>query len=757
VPSRRSRINQAVALHRQAAATTAAAAAALDAYVPQSDAEADQRELAERLRELTPRLAPGWLGASLARSVMPEGGRHRPAFVRIGSAQPLDDVTYPVVVPLVGTGHLAFDADARDPRVAGALRALLLRVLAAAPPGSLQVRAVDPAGALQPFSPLAESGLMPPPVTDHAGLRAVLAEAEHIVRPRRAFLIVITSFPELTEPADLARVTALAQVGPRAGVHMVVAGWPPPPLTAETAQAPLPSSTQVTLYNPHAVVTDESGATLAERVFLAPDPPPNLIAEVCGQVAARAEVQDKVDLTDVLPDPAEGLWTGDAADELAVTVGLAGDAPLLLRFNEMTPHWMVGGRSGSGKTAFLTTVLYGLSIRYAPAQLAIHLVGLGEGASFADFMPSERDPSWLPHVRTVGVEADREYGVSVLRELHAEMNRRMKDGTKLPRVLCVLEEFQLLLATEQLESLARKGRSYGIHLILSSGSIHGVEGLHTQIPVRVALPGGDDVLDASNDSAAGLPLGTAVVNTAGGLGGPRGATRGHEKVIRFPDPHADQPTLTALRRHLWKQRPADGKPPTIFEGYAHYRLADDPAYQELKPGAERRAMLLGRVVDARLSTAAYFGRHLAVLGPSEAGADLVDAAARSLAAQHLPGTASFVVASLVPEGHPVARRLVADLRAAGHSAQLVDTLEVDRPQYLVVFGMDGVVPQGCAHLIAWWRNLDRFDEQDIGGVVYLDVPVPELDWQPRPNRALFHDRDSGRSTVIVPFVEGAVR
>ena len=32
----------------------------------------------------------------------------------------------------------------------------------------------------------------------------------------------------------------------------------------------------------------------------------------------------------------------------------------------------------------------------------------------------------------------------------------------------------------------------------------------------------------------------AVVNTAGGLGGPRGATRGHERTVRFPDPHADK-------------------------------------------------------------------------------------------------------------------------------------------------------------------------------------------------------------------------
>jgi hypothetical protein len=70
--------------------------------------------------------------------------------------------------------------------------------------------------------------------------------------------------------------------------------------------------------------------------------------------------------------------------------------------------------------------------------------------------------------------------------------------------------------------------------------------------VRIALPGGSGVLDAANDAAAGLPLGSAVVNTAGGLGGPRGATRAHEQVVRFPDPYADPVALAGLRHRLWR-------------------------------------------------------------------------------------------------------------------------------------------------------------------------------------------------------------
>jgi S-DNA-T family DNA segregation ATPase FtsK/SpoIIIE len=78
------------------------------------------------------------------------------------------------------------------------------------------------------------------------------------------------------------------------------------------------------------------------------------------------------------------------------------------------------------------------------------------------------------------------------------------------------------------------------------------EPITAQCRVRIALPGGAPALDPTNDAAAALTVGTAVVNTAGGLGGPRGATRAHEKLIHFPDPYADRTALAGLRHWLWR-------------------------------------------------------------------------------------------------------------------------------------------------------------------------------------------------------------
>ncbi|MEV6488160.1 cell division protein FtsK, partial [Actinoplanes sp. NPDC051633] len=183
-----SRIDQAAALHRQAEATVAAAAAALEAQTPAVADPREQHALVEELRAAASELAPGWLGAPLdAQSAStPLGAPNPPQFVRLGVAQPQDDATFPAIVPLLGTGHLTIDADARDPRVAGLIRSVLLRLLAAAPAGSLLIRAVDGAGGgttFAPFESLADAGLMEPVATDRAGLMEMLSDAEKWIRP----------------------------------------------------------------------------------------------------------------------------------------------------------------------------------------------------------------------------------------------------------------------------------------------------------------------------------------------------------------------------------------------------------------------------------------------------------------------------------------------------------------------------------------------------------------------------------------------
>lgn len=812
----RTSVERAAALHRLAAAAADAAERGLAQFAPDAapaQQYARQHELAAALRASAAALAPGWLGAPLdatpPSAPLPSAGApsndQSNLFVRVGVAQPLDDAQFPAVVPL---GHLAVDADARDARAAGLVRSVLLRLVAAHPAGTLRVRAVDATGtAFAPFAALTRVGVLTGPAADRDALRATLAEAEEWVRspsPGCRLLLVVATLPELTEAADLAHLADLAArpQNPAAPLHLIVAGWPPPPLTSDTPAQPLPGTTHIALRNPYALVGDPPSGTygvnmaLNSPVYLDEDPPVETIRAICAQVAAQLTKSGST-LAELLP---EEPWQESSADGLAIVVGRSHDprggvSSLTLRLADLTPHWLIGGHPGAGKSAFLLNVLFGLSTRYGPEELTLYLLDFKDGNGFAEFLPADGDPSWIPQVRAAGMGSERDYGLAVLRELNAELARRdatMREAgfgrfaewratTPSPRIVCVIDEYQILVqgndsaareALGLLETLARNGRSAGIHLILVSHAVGAVESLYArrdstfgQFPVRVALPGGADVLEPTNRSAGPLALGQAVVNTAGGLGGPAGASRAHERLVDFPDPYAEPVVLSALRHKLWARRPGS-RPPYVFRGGQPVFLPHD------LPTAAGPTAYLGRFIDVPFSLAGFGlsgpGRHLAVLGPAELGADLLDAAARSLASQHEPGTVHFVLTRPPAAVQSLVDSLAADLRAAGHAVQ-TDVDGLGSGPYIIGFGLDGNDVEawlaGGARMIGWWRSLRRFGEDTGGaavdGLVLLNVPGADAaqllgdagaDWQWRPNRALFHDRRDGRTVPILPFL-----
>ncbi|MFC7545895.1 FtsK/SpoIIIE domain-containing protein [Plantactinospora sp. GCM10030261] len=812
------------------------------------------------MRRLAPTLAPGWLGCRWDPSPLdlPTGidaVPTRPMTIRLGDTTPVAGTSIDIVVPFVGAGHLAIDTDIRDAAVAGWLRGILLRVLAALPEDAVRVATVDGAtlgAAFSPFRDMMDAEAWPRPATDLPGFQRVLDEAEDRIEraptgPMHSpvLLVCCAAPPEGAGRTEWSRLAAIAHAGSAAGVHLLLAGYPPPQPPGWPSTPRLDGTTQLTAVKgglftiseppgPHRFNPDSSGLPLPVR--LDDGPPDDLVELICRRLAKTARVRASTDFQALMPTE---IWQESSITGLRTVVGRDGHTDCVLALDDTTPHWLVGGRTGSGKTVFLLDVLYGLASRYSPDELGLYLLDFKEGVSFAEFTPTAVDPTWIPHARTVGIESDREYGLAVLRHLVREMSRRASElkragVTKLadlrtgrpdvamPRLVAVIDEFHVLFegndtvarqAAGLLEQLARKGRSYGVHLILASQTVAGVEALFTktesifgQFPLRIALAGGGGMLDQLNDAADGLPVGSAVVNAAAGI-------PGANRVVRFPN--ADTRSVATQRHLLWNARPPGDSPPAVFAGYAEQHPDQDPTFVRLSAAVRRRRALVGRTVDVGLPSAGFTleaapGSHVAILGTSQVGADILYAATVGLARQHQPGTARFLVAPLVAAADDAADATIEAITEAGHECDSVATARLRRlltdlaqavsdgrpdgpTTYLVVFGADSASsllaasdpttyrsghddlrqvlsngPTHGVHLLGWWRTLSRFTDDlgptgggEVAHLVALNLPGNEVgsllgdystDWQSRPNRALLIDRHDNRRTLIVPYV-----
>ncbi|WP_045878804.1 FtsK/SpoIIIE domain-containing protein [Pseudofrankia sp. DC12] len=582
------------------------------------------------------------------------------------------------------------------------------------------------------------------------GSFANLREREDAGLPRSEpwRLLVLLAWPSLPDESARA-LLGLAGQGPSCGVHVLAVTEPETPDAPATGRAPagpLPNEVALSADGPDGASWSCSLAPGLHAVLDGP-PPAELVAAVAAGVAAVATTAAATapGLGALLPD---GLWEDDSAAGIAVPVGFGPDGPCVLGFDDDTVHALVGGQAGAGKSTLLLTMIYGLAARYGPDQLRLHLLDFKEGLEFAQFGPSERDGFFLPHADTVGMDSDREFGVAVLRHVRAEMSRRAvamraagardlrglraavgvdgpagpgggaRGSTRSgrgawPRILVVIDEFQVMLtpldpvareAVAHLEAIARQGRAYGIHLLLASQTLSGIDALDAtagkrgsifgQFALRVALRTSiseSRVLLSTNNEAAGAlsGVGQAVVNRR------NGHPAGNELIrVARPDPE----TLATLRPRLAKALAAtvdDPTPPRVFVGHAPALLDTNSAFAQLRPGSGGGDPLafVGAPLDLAppavgVTLSAQPGRNLAVLGPLRREAvGVLQAAVRSVAAQCAPGGLRV---DLVAAG-PAERGAVDDLAAALHAAGTAVTVTG-------LTGLAGVVTETAAEV-----------------------------------------------------------
>jgi len=763
--------------------------------------------------------------------------------LRVGRLLLPYDGQVPALVPLLDRGHVLVRGDdsAADELVAG----LLLRALGTAAPGRVRLTGYDPenlGGGLAGFAPLAAAGVLT--FVGPGGLAALLDDLVENVRrinetvlagehpsvrslaaatgrrPEPWRIAVLLGGGELSKH-ERGQLDRLLRTGAACGVHLVI---------RELAVATGPGIEVVDVAQDGLSRLSGCGDL---PVRLDPGPPPALITQTSRQIAdAVAAGPAPVALDSLLP--AEE-WRESSAAALTAPLGDSPQGnPVEVTLSDYPPHALIAGPSGTGKTNLIYAWMGALSARYSPTELAFYLLDFKEGVSFARFAPGRRDPSWLPHVRLVGVNVntDREFGLALLRFLGAELRRRadaakQHEVTNLaelraedpaghwPRIVAVVDEFQVLLsgrdavageAVDLLEDLARRGRSQGIHLVLASQDVSGIEALWgrpalvAQFSLRIALPRARRILAETNQAAETLPRFHAVVNADSG------AVEAN-RVVRVPAA-GDRERWSELQHRLWRHRPQELSAPRLFDGDAIPRLADSPDFARFAPADTVAAplVLLGETIDVTARSARTVlrrapGRSLAVLGTRvDEACAILGTAARSLAAQFTPGAARFSVACLDADASAAVDALKTELPSdtgwfdthnvdwlLEDAAEATAASPAERPHFLLVYAVDAAPggkqtaehlqrilrqgPERRIHLLGWWRGAALLREtlggqgsrtDAIGAWVALDVHGSELApfypgagapaWYPRPWRALHFDRSVHRGAeVIIPY------
>ncbi len=245
----------------------------------------------------------------------------------------------------------------------------------------------------------------------------------------------------------------------------------------------------------------------------------------------------KRELKDLQRD--EKFWTESSQFKVSVPVGWdINHKEMCFEIGNEQNHTLICDHSGSGKSNFLHVLIQNLAFYYAPNEIQLFLLDYKEGVEFNAYT----DPI-LDHARLVSVASSVGFGVSFLSWLCDEIKKRselfkqfkVKDLSdyrkhdEMPRLIVVVDEFQVLFSDNKstkaveghLNTLLKKGRSYGVHLVLATQTMRGTDinpSFKAQIANRIALP--MDAEDSSSvlgdDAACELVRPEGIFNNNGG-------------------------------------------------------------------------------------------------------------------------------------------------------------------------------------------------------------------------------------------------
>lgn len=455
---------------------------------------------------------------------------------------------------------------------------LLLRLLSTLPPGQLELTLIDPlklGQSAEPFLPLLKVEQLVPQQrvltrSDEieVALDALTDEVEELIQrrfndkaanwleynannadnPLRYKVVLIFDVPEQLSDKSLWFLERLCENGPRCGVLPIIAidGKRMDDRRYERFRASMGTSA---IRLDSLLRGTDAGCHGLSFVYQPEQwPRQDSLDEFLSALAERCTA--KARFSKSMPE----LWTNFAKGsttiggfDIPIGWSPAGETvSLTLGATASEHHALLAGKTGSGKSNLLHVMIHTLCEKYAPGEVDLYLLDYKESTEFTVYATPP-----LPHARLVATESDPEYGLTVLRHLANELERRahtfktagVRDFAEyrstsceqMPRVLLVIDEFhhlfsdtrQVAEASEQLLSqLSKQGRSFGIHIMLATQTLKAINALSigaliTQLGCRIALACGEEdsamILGGGNSAAAELRSpGESIINNANG-------------------------------------------------------------------------------------------------------------------------------------------------------------------------------------------------------------------------------------------------
>jgi S-DNA-T family DNA segregation ATPase FtsK/SpoIIIE len=703
----------------------------------------------------------------------------------------------PAFVPFPRLGGLLLHAFGQGRGVAvQTLQAVMLRLLTALPPGKVRFTIFDPVGLGDNFAAfmhladhdeaLVTSRIWTEPahiekqlvdLTVHmenviqrylrsqfSSIEDYNAQAGEVAEPYR--VLVVANFPVNFTPQAARRLVSIVQSGSSCGVYALIG--------LDTRQA-LPQGFRVE--DLEALCLNlywrqerfQWGDIELDRYPLTPEAPPdaNQVIETVRRVGALSRDANRVRVPfSFVAPPAEEIWKADSRRGVTVPLGRAGAVSrLALQLGKGTAqHVLVAGKTGSGKSTLWHALIANLALLYRPDEVELYLIDFKKGVEFKPYAVHQ-----LPHAQVIAIESEREFGLSVLQRLDAELRRRgdlfrsagvndiagYRDGhpeAHCPRILLIVDEFQEFFVEDDrlsqeaallLDRLVRQGRAFGLHVLLGSQTLGGAYSLARstidQMAVRIALQCSEAdaqlILNKDNSTARLLSRpGEAIYNDA------NGAIEGNEvfQVVWLPEEEREQ-IIDQVRQRAVRELPEiASRPALVFEGNTPAELDRNPLLRRVLQPAESAMghenqdahspfgkAWLGEAIAIKDPTAAVFrpqtSDNLLIVGQNdEAALALLASALVSLAVQQ--PSAHFVVLDGTAPHQPHAGYLKAVMKGwpqpmlladrAGLSAALAALAE-EMNQRLKGDGSDRSVRYLLINGLQAYREFRRGDD-DLG-------------------------------------------